>query len=113
MATRSIDYYVTSSGKAPFLNWMSKLNMNSQVIVDRYIQRVAQGGAKKSIKSLRRGLFEIKIPYGSGLRVYFGEIEKRLILLLIGGDKKTQKKNIQKAREYWKEQNKIIKGNES
>ena len=74
--------------------------------MDRYIQRVAQGGAKKSIKSLKGGLFEIRIPYGSGLRVYFGEKGKKFILLLIGGDKKTQRRDIQKAREYWEEQSK-------
>ena len=103
MTTRSIDYYVTSNGKAPFIEWINKLDMESQVIVDRYIQRVAQGGAKKSIKSLKEGLFEIKIPYGSGLRIYFGEEGRKLILLLIGGDKKTQIKDIKKAREYWRE----------
>lgn len=106
MTTKSIDYYVTSSGKTPFLEWMNKLDMNSEIVVDRYIQRVAQGSAKKSIKSLKGGLFEIRIPYGGGLRVYFGEEGKKLILLLIGGDKKTQRRDIQKAREYWKEQSK-------
>ena len=106
MTTKSINYYVTSSGKAPFLEWMNKLDMNSETIVDRYIQKVAQGGAKKSIKNLKGGLFEIKIPYGSGLRVYFGEEGMKIILLLIGGDKKTQKRDIQKARKYWEEQSK-------
>lgn len=95
-----------SNGKSPFLEWMNKLDINSQPIVDRYIQRVAQGGAKKSIKNLKGGLFEIKIPYGSGLRVYFGEEGRKLILLLIGGDKKTQRSDIQKARRYWEEQSK-------
>ncbi len=103
MITKNIEYYVTSNGKAPFIEWIDKLNMKSQIIVDRYIQRVAQGGAKKSIKNLKGGLFEIKIPYGSGLRVYFGEEERRLILLLIGGDKTTQNRDIRKAREYWRE----------
>ena len=64
---------------------------------------MAQGGAKKSIKNLKGGLFEIKIPYGGVLRVYFGEEERRLILLLIGGDKTTQSRDIRKAREYWRE----------
>ena len=107
MTIRSIDYYEASNGKAPFLEWMNKLDIKTQIIVDRYIQRVAQGGAKKSIKSLKGGLFEIKIPHGSGLRVYFGEQGKKLILLLMGGDKKTQKRDIQKAREYWEKQRKI------
>ena len=103
MTIRSIDYYVTNSRKAPFIEWINSLDMKSQIIVDRYIQRVAQGGAKKSIKNLKEGLFEIKIPYGSGLRVYFGEEGNRLVLLLIGGDKKTQNRDIERARKYWME----------
>jgi len=101
MATKKIDYYVTENDKAPFLEWSDNLDMKSQIIVDRLIQRVAQGGAKKSIKSLKDGVFEIKIPHASGLRVYFGEEGDKIILLLLGGDKKTQNRDIKKAKEYW------------
>jgi len=101
MATKKIDYYVTENDKAPFLEWSDNLDMKSQIIVDRLIQRVAQGGAKKSIKSLKDGVFEIKIPHASGLRVYFGEDGDKIILLLLGGDKKTQNRDIKKAKEYW------------
>ena len=78
------------------------MDIKQQVIVDRYIQRVAQGGAGKSVKSLKDGVFEVKIPYSSGLRVYFGEDGNKIILLLIGGDKKTQNRDIKKAKEYWR-----------
>ncbi|MCB9062321.1 MAG: type II toxin-antitoxin system RelE/ParE family toxin [Halobacteriovoraceae bacterium] len=101
MATKKIDYYVTENDKAPFLEWVNNLDMASQLKVDRLIQRVAQGGAKKSIKSLKDGVFEIKIPHGPGLRVYFGEDGDKLILLLVGGDKGTQSRDIKKAKEYW------------
>ena len=100
--TKSVRYYVKDNGKAPFLEWINSLDMKQQVIVDRYIQRVAQGGAGKAVKSLKDGIFEIKIPYSSGLRVYFGEDGKKIILLLIGGDKKTQNRDIKKAKEYWR-----------
>ena len=103
MKERNVNYYITSNGKAPFIEWINNLDIKTQIIVDRYIQRVAQGGAKKSIKNLKEGLFEIKILYGSGLRVYFGEEGRKFILLLIGGDKKTQNRDIKKAREYWRE----------
>ena len=103
MKERNVNYYIASNGKAPFIEWINNLDIKTQIIVDRYIQRVAQGGAKKSIKNLKEGLFEIKILYGSGLRVYFGEEGRKFILLLIGGDKKTQNKDIKKAREYWRE----------
>ncbi len=101
MAAKRVNYYVTINGKSPFLEWTDNLDIKSQVIVDRFIQRVAQGGAKKSIKSLKDGIFEIKIPHASGLRVYFGEGGDQLILLLIGGNKRTQSRDIKKAKEYW------------
>ena len=101
MPIKRIDYYVNENDKAPFLEWSEGLDMKSQIIVDRLIQRVAQGGAKKSIKSLKDGVFEIKIPHASGLRVYFGEDGDKIILLLLGGDKKTQDRDIKKAKEYW------------
>ena len=100
---KAIDYYVTKNGKAPFLEWNERLELKSQIIVDRFIQRVASGGAKKSIKGLGDGVFEIKIPYASVLRIYFGEDGDNIILLLVGGDKKTQKRDIEKAKEYWRE----------
>ena len=56
---------------------------------------------KNPSKSLKDGVFEIKIPFGPGLRIYFGEDGDQLILLLIGGDKGSQKKDIAKAKEYW------------
>jgi len=92
---------VTLTGKTPFLDWISSLDMKSEIIVDRFIQRVAQGGAKKSIKSLKGGVFEIKIQHGPGLRVYFGENDGPALVLLTGGDKKTQSRDIKKAKEFW------------
>ncbi len=53
-----------------------------------------------TMKNLKDGVFEIKIPHASG-RVYFGEGGDQLILLLIGGNKRTQSRDIKKAMEYW------------
>lgn len=99
MVAKYVDYFVTEENKAPFLEWSDNLEIKCQIIVDRFIQRVANGGAKKSVKSLKNNIFEIKIPYASGLRVYFFE-EGDKIVLLLGGDKKTQAKDIKKAKEY-------------
>jgi putative addiction module killer protein len=101
MLSRKIKYYLTEQGKSPFLDWVNALDINTQVIVDRLIQRVSQGGAKKSIRCLKEGVFEIKIPHASGLRVYFAE-EGQNILLLKGGDKKTQVRDIRAAKIYWR-----------
>ena len=79
--------------------------MASQARIDVYIKRVASGGSKNNIKSLGDGVFEIKINYGPGFRVYFGEVQNAIILLLLGGDKSSQKRDIIKAKSYWRQFN--------
>jgi putative addiction module killer protein len=48
-------------------------------------------------------LYELRIHYGTGYRVYFGDLDGVIVILLCGGSKKTQKRDIQKAIEYWDE----------
>ncbi len=98
---KKVNYFVMKGGYSPFENWLNKLDHPVQAIILRTIQRVATGGAKKSIKSLKENLFEIKISHGPGYRVYFAEEGNRIIILLIGGNKRTQNRDIKKAREYW------------
>lgn len=102
MIIKKIKYYVTENGNSPFEDWLNKLDNMAQVIVVRLIQRVAKSGAKKSVKALKDGIFEIKIMHGPGYRVYFAEDGNDLIILLVGGDKKTQSRDIEKAKEYWR-----------
>lgn len=102
MINKKIIYYTLENGDSPFENWLMKLDKLSRAIVVRFVQRVATGGAKKSIKALKDGIFEIKITHGSGYRVYFAEDGDEIIILLVGGDKKTQSRDIDKAKEYWR-----------
>ena len=53
------------------------------------------------MKNLKQGIYELRIHYGPGYRVYFAEEGDNIILLLVGGSKKTQQKDIQKAINYW------------
>ena len=102
MINKKIIYYTLENGDSPFENWLKKLDNLSRAIVVRFVQRVATGGAKKSIKALKDGIFEIKITHGPGYRVYFAEDGDEIIILLVDGDKKTQSRDIDKAKEYWK-----------
>lgn len=52
-------------------------------------------------KAIGRGLYELRLFFGPGYRVYFGEHQGRIILILNGGDKSTQRKDIKRAKEYW------------
>lgn len=54
-------------------------------------------------KSVGNGVYELRIRAGPGFRVYFGLERQKLVILLCGGDKSTQKKDIATAIEYWKE----------
>ena len=102
MINKKIIYYTLENGDSPFENWLKKLDNLSRAIVVRFVQRVATRGAKKSIKALKDGIFEIKITHGPGYRVYFAEDGDEIIILLVGGDKKTQSRDIDKAKEYWR-----------
>jgi len=102
MIEKKVIYYAAENGSSPFKDWLKRLDNLSRAIVVRFIQRVATGGAKKSVKALKDGIFEIKITHGPGYRVYFAEDGDEIIVLLIGGDKKTQGRDIEKAKEYWR-----------
>jgi putative addiction module killer protein len=54
-------------------------------------------------RSVGEGVYELKIDYGSGYQVYFGQIGSTVVLLLCGGDKSTQAQDILRAKEYWRD----------
>jgi putative addiction module killer protein len=81
---------------------MSTLSIKDRAIIDSYIDRVALGGSLKNIKSLKDGIFEIKINLGPGFRVYFSYIGQDMMLLILGGDKTTQRYDIVKAKSSWR-----------
>lgn len=90
-------------GSEPFTEWHESLELKVQARVSAFIDRVAAGGGKKNVRALGDGVFEIKIDVGPGYRVYFGEDGKKIILLLVGGDKGTQTKDIATAKRYWRQ----------
>ena len=89
------------SGESPYLDWLAKLDWKTQ---ERILARVArmQRGQFGDCKALSGGLFELRLLFGPGYRVYFGEDKGRVILILNGGDKSSQRKDINRAKEYWK-----------
>ena len=91
------------NGQEPFTEWLESLDLKVQARISAYIDRVASGGGKKNVRALGDGIFEIKVDVGPGFRVYFGEDGKTIILLLLGGDKKTQSKDIETAKNYWRQ----------
>ena len=98
---KEIFYYETSDGKQPFRDWF--LSLGDRVTrnkIDARIRRVESGNFGYC-ESVGEGVMELKIDFGPGYRVYFGQIGSTLVILLTGGDKSTQRKDIKTAHEYW------------
>ena len=101
MNVKQIHVLRLDNEKEPFQKWFKKLDKMAKAIITSYIHRIASGGGQKNIKALGDGIYEIKINYASGYRVYFGN-KKSFIMLLLGGNKKTQRRDINTAKEYWR-----------
>jgi len=80
-----------------YVHWFNKLkDRSAKARIDIRIRRLSLGNFG-DVKSVGSGISELRIPYGLGYRVYFAQEGKRLIILLIGGDKSTQANDIAKA----------------
>lgn len=91
-----------ASGREPFTEWRKELDLAVRVAVSRRVERLSTGNLGDH-KSLGGGIFELRLDTGPGLRVYFGREGRRIIILLGGGDKSTQVRDILNARRYWEE----------
>ena len=86
-----------------FSNWLRKLrDLNARARIQIRIRRLSLGNFG-DVKSIGEGVSELRINYGPGYRVYFQRIGSLLVLLLVGGDKKTQDADIAKAKKLAKE----------
>ena len=95
--------YITPDGRNPFAEWLSSLrDLNAVVKIEQRLDRVRLGNLGNS-KSVGEGVCELKIDFGPGYRVYFGQFGSTIVLVLCGGDKSSQEQDIRKAKEYWKE----------
>jgi putative addiction module killer protein len=92
--------YKTISGTIPFDEWFNSLRESkTKSIIDLNIRKLCQG-IYGNVRSIGDGIFELKIHFGPGYRIYYTQDGKNLILLLNGGDKGTQQRDILKAKEY-------------
>ncbi|MGM0599461.1 MAG: type II toxin-antitoxin system RelE/ParE family toxin [Candidatus Rifleibacteriota bacterium] len=96
-----IKHYLLENGLDPFEKWINSLkDRKARAKINVKIDRLSIGNSASS-KPLGEGVIELKIDYGPGYRVYYGLSGKYVILLLCGGDKSTQQKDIETAKEYW------------
>jgi putative addiction module killer protein len=102
MNTVKIIVYSTDTDKEPFTEWYRRLDTATRPIISEKLARLRNGnfGTCKPIKE-HAGIYELVINYGPGYRIYYGKQGDVLVILLIGGEKKSQERDIDKAYRYW------------
>lgn len=100
---RIIREYISKDGKNYFRNWHNGLkDTRAHIKIDIRIARLRLGNFGDA-KSVGNRAYELPIQFGPGYRIYYGLDGDKIVLLLCGGDKKTQKKDIKKAAGFWEE----------
>ena len=98
-----IELYETATGKRPFEIWIKEIKeIHTRAKILTRLDRLKIGNFG-DCKTLQEGVCELRIHYGPGIRIYYGKIGNKVILLLCGGDKGSQDRDIEKAREYLKD----------
>jgi putative addiction module killer protein len=97
-----IRYYVALGGPQPFAAWFADLEPVARARVTRAIIRLEQGNFS-NVKSVGEGVLEYRIDFGPGYRVYFGRDGEALVILLTGGTKRRQQRDIDAAHAYWQD----------
>ena len=94
--------YSTKTGKEPYSDWQDRLDKTTRAIVRNRLERIRLGnfGKAKVIKG-SKDIWEIVLDFGPGYRIYYGKKGSTIILLLVGGEKKSQERDIEKAKQYW------------
>ena len=97
-----IRYYVAPGGRQPFAEWFADLEPVTRAKVTRAIARLEQGNIS-NVKSVGEGVLELRIDFGPGYRVYFGRDGDEWVILLTGGTKKRQQRDIDAAHIAWQD----------
>lgn len=98
-----IEIYRTSTEKEPYTEWVESLDKNVLARIDARITRIERTGNFGICEPVGDGVFELKLDFGPGYRIYFGYKTDTVLVFLLGGHKKGQQKDIDKAQEYWSE----------
>lgn len=98
-----IEFYITPSGRNPFDDWFESIReTHTQSKILTRLARLKLGNFG-DCKSVGDEIAELRIHYGPGIRIYYSKIGQKVILLLCGGDKGSQSRDIDKAKQYLKE----------
>lgn len=92
--------YLDEAGKSPFGRWFDGLNAAAATKVTTALARIELGNLS-NVKGVGSGVFEYRVDFGPGYRIYFGKDGDMLVIMVGGGTKKTQAKDIGHAQQRW------------
>jgi putative addiction module killer protein len=94
--------YLDESGSSPFRVWFDDLDAPPAAKVSTALTRLSLGNTS-NVKSVGSGVLELKIDFSKGYRIYFGKDGEQLVILLAGGTKQRQQRDIVKAQTRWQD----------
>jgi putative addiction module killer protein len=94
--------YLDEQGRSPYGQWFDRLNVTAAVKVATAIHRMEQGNLS-NVKGVGAGVYEYRLDFGPGYRIYFGKDGERLVILLAGGTKQRQQADIKAAKANWQD----------
>lgn len=100
---KTVIFYRNAAGNEPFSDWLNSLR--DSVARRRILTRLRrlELGNYGDFKAIGSGVNELRFFFGAGYRVYFGEDGDTLVVLLCGGNKSSQRRDIEQAQAYWQE----------
>lgn len=104
-----IRYYVSSDGRQPFAEWFADLESITRARIARAVTRLQEGNLS-NVKPIGGGVLEYRLDFGPGYRIYFGRDGETLVILLTGGSKRRQQRDIETAWACWLDYKKCKRG---
>lgn len=100
--TLTVREYETEDGTCPFRAWLETLDRATRARIQARVLRF-EGGNLGDHKAVGGGVLEARVMFGPGYRIYFARDGATLVLLLVGGSKATQVRDIRTAQRYWRD----------
>ncbi len=94
--------YLAAAGRNPFREWLDSLSAAVRARVQARVLRFELGNLGDA-KRVRGGVWEARLMFGAGYRVYFGREGTAVVLLMAGGDKGSQERDIRRAEGFWRD----------
>ena len=101
--SREIEFYTTQNGRVPFTEWLESIrDVKAQGRIEARLISLESGNFG-DYKSVGGGVFKLRLHFDKGYRIYFAEVDNLIVLLLCGGYKSSQQRDIGRAKTYWRD----------